>query len=77
MRAVVSVLGLVIVVAVIGMVAKKQLTAVAPAPATTVAGQPAAASPQQQVQQVQQVQQMRQAAEAAMQSPRAMPDDSK
>ena len=71
MRGVVSVLGLVIVVAVIGMVAKKQLTAVAPAPATTVAGQPAAASPQQQVQQ------MRQAAEAAMQSPRAMPDDSK
>ena len=71
MRAVVSVLGLVIVVAVIGMVAKKQLTAGAPAPATTVAGQPAAASPQQQVQQ------MRQAAEAAMQSPRAMPDDSK
>ena len=71
MRAVVSVLGLVVVVAIIGMVAKKQLTAVAPAPATTVAGQPAAASPQQQVQQ------MRQAAEAAMQSPRAMPDDSK
>ena len=69
MRGVVSVLGLVIVVAVIGLVAKKQLTAVAPAPATTVAGQPAAASPQQQVQQ------MRQAAEAAMQSPRAMPDD--
>ena len=71
MRAVVSVLGLVVVVAIIGMVAKKQLTAVAPAPVTTVAGQPAAASPQQQVQQ------MRQAAEAAMQSPRAMPDDTK
>ncbi|HEY1230938.1 MAG TPA: hypothetical protein VGF26_26830 [Ramlibacter sp.] len=69
MRAVVSVLGLVVVVAIIGMVAKKQLTAVAPAPATTVAGQPAAATPQQQVQQV------RQAAEAAMQAPRAMPDD--
>ena len=71
MRAVVSVLGLVIVVAVIGLVAKKQLTAVAPAPATTVAEQPAAAPPQQQVQQ------LRQAAEAAMQSPRAMPDASK
>ena len=71
MRAVVSVLGLVIVVAVIGMVAKKQLTAGAPAPATTGAEQPAAATPQQQVQQ------LRQAAEAAMQSPRAMPDDSK
>jgi len=71
MRAVVSVLGLVIVVAVIGMVAKKQLGAMSPAPATTVAGQPAAAAPQQQVQQ------MRQAAEAALQTPRAMPDDSK
>ena len=69
MRAVVSVLGLVIVVAVIGMVAKKQLTAVAPAPVTTVAGQPAAATPQQQVQQA------RQAVAAAMQPPRAMPDD--
>lgn len=71
MRAVVSVLGLVIVVAVIGMVAKKQLGAVAAMPTTAVAGQPAATAPQQQVQQ------MRQAAEAALQAPRAMPDDSK
>lgn len=71
MRAVVSVLGLVIVVAVIGMVAKKQLAALSPAPARTVAGQSATVAPQQQVQQV------RQAVEAAMQAPRAMPDDTK
>jgi hypothetical protein len=71
MRAVVSVLGLVIVVAIIGMVAKKQLSAVAPSTATAVAGQPAAAAPQQQVQQA------RQAVEAALQAPRAMPDDTK
>ena len=71
MRAVVSVLGLMVVVAIIGMVAKKQLGAMSPAPATTVAGQPAAAAPQQQVQQA------RQAVEAAMQAPRAMPDDTK
>jgi len=71
MRAVFSLLGLVIVVAVIGMVAKKQLSVMAQAPATAVAGQPAAMAPQQQVQQ------MRQAAEAALQTPRAMQDDSK
>ena len=71
MRAVVSLLGLVIVVAIVGLLAKKQLAAVAPAPASVVAGQPAAATPQQQVQQ------MRQAAEAALQTPRAMPDDVK
>lgn len=71
MRAVVSVLGLVIVLAIVGLLAKKQLSAVAPAPAGAVAGQPAAVSPQQQVQQ------MRQAAEAALQAPRPMPDDSK
>ena len=69
MRAVFSVLGLVIVVAVIGLVAKKQLTAIAPVAGTPAAsGQPAAAAPQQQVQQ------MRQAAEAALQSPRPVDD---
>lgn len=71
MRAVVSVLGLVVVVAIVGLLAKKQLSVMAPAPATAVAGQPAAVAPRQQVEQ------MRQAAEAALQSPRAMPDDSK
>lgn len=68
MRTVFSVLGLVIVVAIIGMVAKKQLTAIAPAAGTTAAGQPAPAAPQQQVQQ------MRQAAEGALQAPRPVDD---
>jgi hypothetical protein len=75
MKAVFSLLGLVFVVAIIGLVAKKQLTAAAPVSAPVNAGAPGApaisGTPQQQVQQ------MRQAAEAAVQQPRAMPDDSK
>ena len=72
MRAVFSVLGLVLVVAVIGLVAKKQLTAIAPPAPVAASGEPAAGpTPQNQVQQ------MRQAAEAALQTPRAMPDESK
>jgi hypothetical protein len=70
MRAVFSIVGLVLVLAIVGVVAKKQLTAgVAP----QVAGAPggAAATPQQQVQQFQK------AAEAAMQQARPMPDDPK
>jgi hypothetical protein len=72
MRALFSVVGLLIVVAIIGMIAKKQLTAIAPTAPVTVSGAPAPAmSPQNQVQA------MKQAAEAALQTPRPMPDDSK
>jgi len=72
MRAVFSVLGLLIVVAIVGMVAKKQLTAIAPAAAVTAPGARAtAATPQNQVQAA------KLAAEAALQAPRPMPDDSK
>ena len=71
MRAMVSLLGLVAVLVIVGLLAKKQLGAVAPAPSPAFAGQPAGMTPQQQVQQV------RQAAEAALQAPRPMPDDSK
>lgn len=70
MRAVFTIVGLVLVLGVVGMLAKKQLTAgVAP----QVSGAPGgpAATPQQQVQQFQK------AAEAAMQQARPMPDDSK
>jgi hypothetical protein len=77
MRAVFSVLGLLIVVAVIGVLAKKQLASVAgptvvPAVAATpdTAGAPPA-TPQQTVKQFQQ------AVESQMQQPRAMPDDPK
>lgn len=73
MRAVFGMVGLLMVVAIVGVLAKKQLGAgVAPAAAGAVPGAAApAASPQQQVQQFQQ------AVEGALQQPaRAMPDDS-
>jgi hypothetical protein len=80
MRAMFGVVGLLVVVVIVGMLAKKQLgslsgpaavPATAGAPGTTapLATQPAA-NPQQQVQQ------FKQAAEAAVQQPRAV-DDSK
>ena len=73
MRAVFTVLGLVVVLAIVGMLAKKQLAAgVAPrssgSPEVSV---PAGATPAAQVQQ------FRQAAESAVQQPRPMPDDVK
>jgi hypothetical protein len=73
MRAIFGVLSLLIVVAIVGMLAKKQLASgTAPAagpglPATGVAMP--AGTPQQQVQQFQQ------AVQGAMQQPRPMPDD--
>lgn len=72
MRVVFSVVGLLLVVAVIGMVARKQLVAVAPAAPSQATGAPApAVTPRDQVQAA------RVAAEAALQSPRPMPDDAK
>jgi hypothetical protein len=70
MRAVFTVVGLVVVLAVVGALAKKQLTAgVAP---QSVGGMPAtAATPQQQVQQ------FRKAAESALQQARPMPEEPK
>lgn len=74
MRIVFGVLSLLVVVAVIGILTKKQLGAVAPVAAPATAGAPAGmaaptGTPQQQVQQ------FRQAAEGAMQQARPMPDD--
>jgi hypothetical protein len=72
MRMIFGVLSLLVVVAVIGILAKKQLgAAVAPAiPAGAPAGMAApSGTPQQQVQQ------FRQAAEGALQQARPMPDD--
>lgn len=65
MRMIFGVLSLLIVVAVVGVLAKKQL-AVAPAP---VSAMPGAGAPQQQVEQV------RQAVQDAMQQSRPMPED--
>ncbi|WP_298926819.1 hypothetical protein [uncultured Ramlibacter sp.] len=73
MRAVFGILSLLVVVAIVGMLAKKQLSsAVAPLP--VVPGAPVgaaapAATPQQQVQQFEQ------AVQGAMQQARPMPDE--
>jgi type II secretory pathway pseudopilin PulG len=74
MRIVFTMLSLLVVVAVIGILAKKQLGSIAPvsAPAASAAPSGMAApsgTPQQQVQQ------FRQAAENAMQQARPMPDE--
>ena len=73
MRAVFTVLGLVVVLAIVGVLAKKQLGAgVAPKGAAAAEGVTVpAGTPQQQVQQFQK------AAESAMQQPRPMPDETK
>ena len=73
MRVVFGVLSLLVVVAIIGVLAKKQLGAgVAPPVSPAAAGAPVlSGTPQQQVQQ------FKQAAEAAVQQPRPMPDDTK
>lgn len=84
MRAVFGVLGLLIVLAVVGVLAKKQLGALSVAPAgmqnPATAAQSVAlpatslgATPQVQSRQIQQ--QIKQTVEAAMQQPRPMPDD--
>lgn len=76
MRVIFGVLSLLVVVAIVGILAKKQLGAVAPAAqpaAATAPGTPPVLSgtPQQQVQQYQQ------AVQGAMQQARPMPDDTK
>ena len=74
MRAVFAVLSLLIVVVVVGLLAKKQLIGLSAAPASLQA--PAAApgaGPQSQSLQIQQ--QVRQTVEGAMQQARPMPDD--
>jgi hypothetical protein len=71
MRAIFTIAGLLVVLAIVGVLAKKQLTAGVAPPATgAAAGVVApAANPQQQVQQFQR------AVEGAMQQPRPMPAD--
>lgn len=80
MRSILGILSVLIVLAVVGVLAKKQLSAVTTAPPllptdsaapmpTTTPG----ASPQQQSQQIQQ--QFKQSLDAAMQQARPMPDD--
>ncbi|MCJ0763222.1 hypothetical protein [Variovorax terrae] len=75
MRVIFGVLSLLIAVAVIGVLAKKQLAAVATPVAVPGAVAPAApgATPRQQSEQMQQ--QVRQTVEGLMQQARPMPDD--
>lgn len=75
MRAIFGILGLLVVVAIVGVLAKKQLTS-ASAPAAVVPGAAsgnAAPAPTPK----QQVEQFKQAVDAAVQQPRPMPDDTK
>ncbi|WP_394792379.1 hypothetical protein [Rhodoferax sp.] len=69
MRAIFSVLGLLLVLVVVGLLAKKQLAPLAAVPSTVVPMAPASASGQPLPQQV------KQAVDAALQQPRAMPDE--
>lgn len=70
MRAIFSVVGLLLVVAIVGLLARKQLTSVAAPPASTPEAAAVAPSgtPRQQVQQFQQ------AVQESMQAPRPEPD---
>ena len=74
MRIVFSMLSLLVVVAVIGILAKKQFGAVRPVEAPAAASSPSGVAPPTGTPQ-QQVQQFRQAAESAMQQARPMPDE--
>ena len=72
MRAIFTIVGLVVVLAIVGVLAKKQLGAGgAPQSAEGAGASAPAGTPQQQVQQFQK------AAEAALQQARPMPDDPK
>lgn len=69
MRGVFGIVGLLVVVAIVALVAKKQLgTGVAPQPGASTGPSAPAASPQRQVQQFEQ------AVQGAVQQPRPMPD---
>lgn len=73
MRAVFGILSLLVVVAIVGVLAKKQLGAGAPAAATSPALEGAVVQPAGTP--AQQVQQVRQVIDATMQQPRPMPDE--
>ena len=75
MRVVFGVLSLLIVVAIIGILAKKQLSSIAPAAAPAPAADGSMAAPTGTPKQ--QVQQFKQAVDAQMQQARPMPDEPK
>lgn len=72
MRGIFGIVGLLVVVVIVGLLARKQLSAGVAPPAATVEGVSApAGTPKQQVQQFEQ------AVQGAMQQARPMPDDDK
>lgn len=75
MKAIFGVLSLLVVVAIVGVLAKKQLGSVTAPPVTATPG--AAGTPAPSGTPKQQVEQFKQGLEATMQPPRAMPDDDK
>ncbi|HEY8357240.1 MAG TPA: hypothetical protein VIL30_07225 [Ramlibacter sp.] len=75
MRAIFSVVSLLVVVAVIGVLAKKQLSAGVAPPASTATTVPGVATPTGTPRQQQE--QFKQAIEGAMQQARPMPDEPK
>jgi hypothetical protein len=75
MRILFSVLGLLVVVAVVGLLARKQLVAVTPAAASATAAAPVDGTPVLVGTPKQQVQQFKNALDATLQQARPMPDD--
>lgn len=73
MRAIFGVLGLLIALAIIAMLAKKQMAALTITPPSGVASAPEGATVKQQSQYLQQ--QIKQNIESSLQQPRPMPDD--
>ena len=68
MRSIAGIVSLLVVLAIVGVLAKKQLNTATPVPGTTPG-----ASPQQQSQQIQQ--QVQQSVDAVMQQARPIPED--
>ncbi len=78
MRSIFGVLSLVIVLLVVGVLVKKQLTGTSPSVAALPAGLPVTAPGNTRQQQAQEVQkQFKEALDSALQQPRPMPDDEK
>jgi hypothetical protein len=74
MRAMFSIVGLLVVLATVGFLVKKQLgSQLASQPAAGVPAAPGSATPQEQSRQVQQ--QVKQSVDSMMQQPRPLPDD--
>ena len=75
MRAIFSILGLLLVVVTVGLLARKQLASVPAPPAPAAVAAPGTVMPAPTGTPQQQVRQFQQAVQETMQQPRPMPDD--